>query len=894
MNNAALATIAWSFAKKYRTTILAWIVILAFGFLSYNIYLERQGFPAIQLPIAVVQGDYAADDPAQVDEDVVQQIGAALRDVEAVESFDATARANSFTLVVNFAEGFELDSGVEDVQGAISDQSSLPDDTSFSVQPIDPTKFNNSFNLIFSVYNQPDSSYSELQTIADKAAVNIATLSEVEAAETVPVIQQLDVPGTNQTVERQTSINYIGVRDGKELKFYPAIDVGVVGTDSADALELSAAVDSGLDDFAVSDDSSGANLKITADFAESISQQINSLEDNLISGLLAVVAVGWLLISWRAALVIALFIPTVLAATFIGLELGGQTLNTITLFSTILTLGLFVDDATIVAEAIDANRRGKNSREAVTAAIKRVGTASLAGTLTTILVFTPMLSVSGILGEFISLLPITVIVALSASFIVSMTLAPFLSRLLILPERDRQPLKLLDRLSLSPLITRGGAWLGRLPLLNRNGSRRGKVVTTLTVGLSLLFIAGGVFFAGRLPLSIFPESKDSNQLQANVDLSQQPQLANPQLQDSLAQKLNQQVAASIGDNLRSVSYQGISPRSLSLQLELSDYETRDTTSQQILEQLGRDVATIEGAEISFSQIDAGPPTEGFPFQMRVIGAQPELNQATTEIIEYIDGKQFEVNQQTVAVEEVQTNLDGAIRRSDQGQFRVISASFDNDELTSGSVVTLEEQVATEFDEQRLSQLGLSSDALNFDISLESQNADSFASIQLGLIAAIAGMYLLLVLLFNSLSQPLLILLAIPFSIFGVFGGLLLTDNPLSFFVMVGFLGLIGIVVNNSILLVEYANQERENGADRWQAISEAVTERFRPLLTTTLTTIVALLPLAWSDPFWQPLAYTLIFGMLSSTALIVISFPYYYLGLERIRDWKNDRFPNLR
>ena len=112
--------------------------------------------------------------------------------------------------------------------------------------------------------------------------------------------------------------------------------------------------------------------------------------------------------------------------------------------------------------------------------------------------------------------------------------------------------------------------------------------------------------------------------------------------------------------------------------------------------------------------------------------------------------------------------------------------------------------------------------------------------------------------------------------------------------MVGLLGLIGIVVNNSILLTEYANQEKDAGKDRYQAIGAAVKDRIRPLLTTTLTTVFALIPLALSDPFWQPLAYTLIFGMLSSTLLIILSFPYYYLGVERLREWKNRRFPNLR
>jgi len=145
--------------------------------------------------------------------------------------------------------------------------------------------------------------------------------------------------------------------------------------------------------------------------------------------------------------------------------------------------------------------------------------------------------------------------------------------------------------------------------------------------------------------------------------------------------------------------------------------------------------------------------------------------------------------------------------------------------------------------------------------------------------------MLLALQFRSFLQPVLIFMAIPFTFFGVFAGLFYTDNALSFFVQVGFIGLIGIAVNNTILLTSYANQEREEGAGIIDAIANAVTKRFRPLITTTLTTVVALLPLALSDPFWEPLAYTIIFGLMSSTVLVVVSFPYYYMAVEKIRNY---------
>ena len=103
--------------------------------------------------------------------------------------------------------------------------------------------------------------------------------------------------------------------------------------------------------------------------------------------------------------------------------------------------------------------------------------------------------------------------------------------------------------------------------------------------------------------------------------------------------------------------------------------------------------------------------------------------------------------------------------------------------------------------------------------------------------------------------------------------------------MVGFFALIGIAVNNTILLTDFANQSRASGKNSYEAIGDALQARFRPLVTTSLTSIVALLPLALSDPFWEALSYTLIFGLLSSTLLVIVSFPYFYLISEALRSY---------
>jgi Cu/Ag efflux pump CusA len=126
-------------------------------------------------------------------------------------------------------------------------------------------------------------------------------------------------------------------------------------------------------------------------------------------------------------------------------------------------------------------------------------------------------------------------------------------------------------------------------------------------------------------------------------------------------------------------------------------------------------------------------------------------------------------------------------------------------------------------------------------------------------------------------------MAIPFSLFGITLGLYLSDNAFSFFSMLGFFALIGLSIKNTILLTDYANQARRAGEQPVEAIALALEQRFRPLIATSVTAIVSLIPLALTNPFWQGLAITLMCGLLSSTVLVIVVFPYYYLGAEYLK-----------
>ena len=178
------------------------------------------------------------------------------------------------------------------------------------------------------------------------------------------------------------------------------------------------------------------------------------------------------------------------------------------------------------------------------------------------------------------------------------------------------------------------------------------------------------------------------------------------------------------------------------------------------------------------------------------------------------------------------------------------------------------------------------------VSADQQEA--FTALGLALLAAIAIVYLVMVATFNSLVQPLILLVSVPFAATGSIGLLLLTDTPLDIASMVGLLMLIGIVVTNAIVLIDLVNQYRAKGLDRTRAVVEGSRHRFRPIVMTALATILALTPMAFAITgggafISQPLAIVVIGGLISSTALTLILVPVLYELVERGAAWVTRR-----
>ena len=178
----------------------------------------------------------------------------------------------------------------------------------------------------------------------------------------------------------------------------------------------------------------GVQISITTDMSKDIRQMVSDLESSILTGLILVMAVVFLAIGFRNALLVSVAIPCSLLITFSTLQLLGITLNMVVLFSLVLAVGMLVDNAIVIVENVFRHgQEGKGKIQAAVDATREVAIPVIASTLTTVGAFLPMIFWPGIVGEFMSYLPLTVIITLMASLAVALIINPALASMFIKP-----------------------------------------------------------------------------------------------------------------------------------------------------------------------------------------------------------------------------------------------------------------------------------------------------------------------------------------------------------------------------------------------------------------------------------------------------------------------------
>lgn len=242
------------------------------------------------------------------------------------------------------------------------------------------------------------------------------------------------------------------------------------------------------------------------------------------------------------------------------------------------------------------------------------------------------------------------------------------------------------------------------------------------------------------------------------------------------------------------------------------------------------------------------------------------------------------------VSETTTMTSINIQRLNGKRYVQVSATVGEDVIISDIQSKLDDYVTDE----KLAEYGLDRDAISSNGEMD-MIADSFTDLFIALAVALFIIYVLLVAFFRSFVEPFIILFAVPLGLVGVFLSIAFTTGQLGFLELLGVVTMAGIVVNVTILLIDYANQLKREGKSVSESIAISVAVRFRPIVLTQLTAFGSLIPLVFLSPFWKGLAAAIIFGIISSALLSLFVTPILYLwsdtlgravgsGFQRIRE----------
>ena len=623
--------------------------------------------------------------------------------------------------------------------------------------------------------------------------------------------------------------------------------------------------------------------------------------------LLAVLVVWWFLRDWRATLVAAAALPLSVMPAFLGIYWFGYTLNTVTLLSLALVVGVLVDDAIVEIENIERHlRMGKSPMEAAMEAADEIGMAVIATTFALVAVFLPTAFMSGIPGLFFKQFGWTAVLAVLASLVVARLLTPMMAAYILkpLPHKEEKDSWLMTR------YLRVMRWC-----LKHRG---------ITAIASALFFVGSIALVPLLPTGFVPAA-DRAQTQINLELPPGSTLAETQAVAAMARNAAMQIPgirgvfSSVGGGSSGDAFApGAAAEARRAVLTLTTvHRTERKESMAGLEtQLRHKLDAIPGARFT-----VGPPDTGVKMQLVLRSEDPvALMEAAQKVERELRGLKGigNVNSSASLVRpEIIVRPDFA-RAADLGvtaaaigeTVRVATAGdYDTDltkmnlperqvpirvklpdsvradlaaierltvpgkngpvRLANVATVTMESGPAqidrlnrsrnvtldVELGSRTLGELNEEARALpsmkNLPPSVKiaelgdaQEMASLFASFGLAMLIGVLCIYCVLVLLFKDFMQPVTILAALPLSIGGAFVALLITGSALSMPSMIGLIMLMGIVTKNSILLVDYAILARQAGMNRFDALVDACHKRSRPILMTTIAMGAGMMPLA--------------------------------------------------
>ncbi|MBW8173857.1 efflux RND transporter permease subunit [Ornithinimicrobium sp. Arc0846-15] len=732
----------------------------------------------------------------------------------------------------------------------------------------------------------------------------------------------------------------------------PSVGLQITKTPDGNAVDISNALDELIPELESLLDGGELTIVFDqAPFIEQSIEDLTT--EGLLGLTFAILVVLVFLLSVRLTLVTALSIPLSLLIALLGLQIAGYSLNILTLGALTIAIGRVVDDSIVVIENIKRHiARGGDRLTAIVDAVREVAGAITSATAATVAVFLPLGLVSGQVGELFRPFAFTVAIAMIASLFVALTIVPVLGYWFLgrsggasqkdLDREEDAPDKLqkaylpvLTRSLAHPVITLAVAGLvlagtvgaGTLLKTDFIGSADGDTLTaTITLptgtelastdetareveawlgeqdevesyqstvgtsgGIEAVFLGGGSN-AATVAITLVEDSDGAGFAQAFEDEAPVPSDANVAVTGAQQQpgssNLEVVVSAADSDDLMTTAAQVVDVVEEVGGTDVTNNLADTVPSLRVT--VDREAAAAAGlTETQIGQIVSSASTGS------TVG-QVELG-ADTYLVNVSQGEAPE----TVADLEglvIGASPAGALTLDDVADVESVEelvriTRIDGQRSASITAVPTGDNLGalTADLTQRLAELDVPEGVTVELGGVSADQEDAFASLGLALLAAIAIVYLVMVATFNSLLQPILLLVSVPFAATGSLVMLLITGTPLDVAAMIGMLMLIGVVVTNAIVLIDLINQYRSRGYGIHEAVVEGARHRFRPILMTALATIFALTPMALAVTgggafISQPLAIVVIGGLISSTALTLILVPVLYELVERAKE----------
>jgi HAE1 family hydrophobic/amphiphilic exporter-1 len=739
---------------------------------------------------------------------------------------------------------------------------------------------------------------------------------------------------------------------GRHLNGRPGVGLDVFKSTGANIVDVADRVMAVVEEQRKLPQLQGIQIIVLQNQSENIRTSLTDLRNaGLIGAGLALIVLFLFLRDWPTTLIVGLAVPFSLLITVAAMYFLGFSLNILTMMGMLLAIGLLVDNAVVVTESIFRHRQvpGADALDSTLSGVSEVGLAVLAGTLSTVIVFLPIIfGKESEISIFMVHVAVPIVVAMLASLLVAQTIIPTLTA----------------RFPPPPAIKAGsyfakvqGWYLQRLDwMFDHKWWSALFVVATVLSPVPL-------FATGLVKMDMFPQDA-SDRLYLPFHIEGTYPLARVEEAVTRVETYLEANKERFGIDL---IYSHFEPDDASSVIRLKPKDQLPMKPRDLMKEIEKGLPEIIIGKPSF-RFDEDMSQTG-SFSMRLTGESTEelVALAHTVVLRLRDVKGFDSVRTTAKAgeHEIQVMVDreraARLGLSPQAVAQTIAVAMRGDPLKefraddrevqmrlafrADNRQTLEDLAATplylpdgtrsslgavanfRIDQtartidrvDRLTSVvieGILSEKASLDDVKKGVEAvmkefplppgvgwqygrsvedsdDTAQTMQTNILLAVALIFLVMASLFESLLYPISILTSIVFAIVGVFWGLAITQTSVSFMAMLGIMILIGVIVNIGIVLIAHVIDLRKEGMSRHEAIIEAARHRLRPILMTTVVTLLAMLPLAightqigGDGPAYYPMARALMSGLFFGSVTSLFFVPMFYVWLDDLNNWR--------